>query len=170
MNNVSSFPFPFFFFLLQISFNFSILFVSSFNTNQVNICEWSFCYEQVNIFTLLIKHHVFLGGRGWSLLKSSMKRKEMNNVSSFPFPFFFFLLQISFNFSILFVSSERQRLFLTFSFEILRGKFARGRPESIPTRMPNVWPLCYWSQCSILAVYRSWQKPLSRTNATRDLF
>ena len=33
-----------------------------------------------------------------------------------------------------------------FSFEILRGKLKHGRQELIPSRMPNVWPLCFMPQ------------------------
>ena len=104
--------------------------------------------------------------KSWCLLGYALGAKCLKVF----FPYLCFLLQICSNFSILFVSSKGQRFCLTFPFEILRGKFARGPPESIPTRMPNVWPLCCWSQRSILAACSSRQKSLSRANATRDPF
>ena len=57
------------------------------------------------------------------------------NSRIFPFPYFCFLLQLlSFNFRDKICS-------LLFSFEILRGKWARGRPKVIALRMPCIWPL-----------------------------
>ena len=91
-----------------------------------------------------------------------MKRKEMNNVSSFPFPYLFFLLQISFNFSILFVSSERQWLFLTFSFEILRGKFARAGQNRSPRACPT------FDRCVIGASVRFQQRIVRDRNLFQE--
>ena len=50
---------------------------------------------------------------------------------------FFFLLQILMNFSNCIAYSARQRWFFMFSFKILRGKLARGRPV-----LPYIWLLC----------------------------
>ena len=55
------------------------------------------------------------------------------------FSHFNFLLLISVNVSIYsFAYFARQRLFLMFSFEILRGKLACSRSQLIPLRMPDV--------------------------------
>ena len=40
----------------------------------------------------------------------------------------------------------RQQSFLMSSFETLRVKLKLGRPELIPSRMPDVWPPCFMPQ------------------------
>ena len=67
-----------------------------------------------------------------------------NQTSVFP-SYFCFLLQISTNVFIFYPYFVWRQLFLTMFFEEILS--ARDRPELIPSRMPNVWPLCYENYC-----------------------
>ena len=93
--------------------------------------------------------------------------------SSFLFHYFCFLLHISVNVFLCcsfllflrcsFTYFARQRLFLKFSFEILRGKLDwGGRPKSIPSCIPDVWPQClrchvtFELHCTLISLEQFW--------------
>ena len=72
---------------------------------------------------------------------------SLRKVSSFPFPTMASFYRFQQTFQFYFTYFARHRLFLKFSFEILQGKLARGRLELIPSRMLDVWPLCWaWQE------------------------
>ena len=59
----------------------------------------------------------------------------------FLFPFFFPFTDLYESFNFLSLSLRNSNFFVRFSFEILRGKLAQGRPQLTPSRMLDIWPL-----------------------------
>ena len=86
---------------------------------------------------------------------------SLRKVSSFPFPTMASFYSFQQTFQFYFTHFARHRLFLKFSFEILQGKLARGRLELIPSRMLDVWPLCWaWQEglCSGTCTSCAWSR------------
>ena len=83
-------------------------------------------------------------------LSSKQKRKSTENHTWITFVFdkslvflfpFSFLLQICMKVLIFFRLFCGPGFFVRFSFEILRGKLAQGRPQPTPSRILDIWPL-----------------------------